>query len=63
MKRKVIIDCDPGIDDSLALLEILQNPRFEVLAITIQEGNVGIKKGILNAFRVLLSKCLFFTYS
>ena len=52
-KIKVIVDCDPGIDDSLALLEILQNPRFEVLAITIQEGNVGIKKGILNAFRVL----------
>ena len=35
MKRKVIIDCDPGIDDSLALMLALSSLEIKVLGITI----------------------------
>ncbi len=40
MARKVIIDCDPGIDDAFALTQALFDPRLEVLAVTAVEGNV-----------------------
>ena len=30
-KRKVIIDCDPGIDDSLAIMLALKSPEIEVV--------------------------------
>ena len=39
-KRKVIIDCDPGIDDSLALILALSSPELEVVGITTVSGNV-----------------------
>lgn len=52
-KRKVIIDCDPGIDDSLALMLALVSPEIEVVGITIVSGNVHISKGVKNALRVL----------
>ena len=38
-KRKVIIDCDPGIDDSLAIMLALKSPEIEVIGITIVCGN------------------------
>lgn len=53
MKRKVIIDCDPGIDDSLALLYALQHPDLEVIALTIVAGNVPVNLGVENAFKIL----------
>ena len=34
MTRKLIIDCDPGIDDAVALTLALFDPRLEVLAAT-----------------------------
>lgn len=40
MSRKVIIDCDPGIDDAVALTMALFDPRLEVLAVTAVAGNV-----------------------
>lgn len=51
--KKVIIDCDPGIDDSLALIYALNNPNFEVIAISLVAGNVAPEKGKDNVFRVL----------
>lgn len=39
IKEKVIIDCDPGIDDSLALMYALKHPDLEIVAITIVSGN------------------------
>ena len=30
-KTKVIIDCDPGIDDSLAIMLALKSPEIEVI--------------------------------
>ncbi|MGL5756551.1 MAG: nucleoside hydrolase [Paraclostridium sp.] len=48
-KRKVIIDCDPGIDDSLALLLAINSPELEILGITTCSGNVPAKLGAENA--------------
>ncbi len=39
MVRKILIDCDPGIDDAVALCMALFDPRLEVLAVTAVEGN------------------------
>ena len=50
-KRKVIIDCDPGIDDSLAILLAINSPELEVLGLTITSGNVPAKLGAKNALR------------
>ena len=51
--KKVIIDCDPGIDDALALLLALHAPELEILGITIVCGNVPTTQGAENALKVL----------
>jgi purine nucleosidase len=48
MPRKVIIDCDPGIDDLVALALALFDPRLEVVAITAVAGNVPAEKATVN---------------
>ena len=53
MKRKVIIDCDPGIDDALALILAISSPEIEILGITIVSGNVNVRKGAKNAKKIL----------
>lgn len=52
-KRKVIIDCDPGIDDSLALLLAINSPELEIMGITTCSGNVPAKTGAENALYTL----------
>ena len=52
-KRKVIIDCDPGIDDSLAILLALNSPELDVLGITVCSGNVPARLGAKNALKTL----------
>ena len=52
-KHQVIIDADPGIDDSLALLVALQSPMIEVIGISIVAGNVPTDIGVANALKVL----------
>lgn len=42
MARKVIIDCDPGIDDAVALTLALFDPRLEIVACTATGGNVPV---------------------
>ncbi|MGL4935761.1 MAG: nucleoside hydrolase [Cetobacterium sp.] len=51
--KKVIIDCDPGIDDSLALILALKSPELDVIGITICAGNVPVELGGINAYKVL----------
>ncbi|GMA54249.1 hypothetical protein GCM10025857_56060 [Alicyclobacillus contaminans] len=52
-KKNIIIDCDPGIDDSLALLLALQSEEFNVVGITIVSGNAPAAIGAQNALKVL----------
>lgn len=53
MKKKVLIDCDPGIDDALALMLALSSPELEILGITTVCGNVPTQQGAENALRIL----------
>ncbi len=52
-RRTVIIDCDPGIDDSLALMLALASPELDVAGITTVSGNVPSDQGGKNALKVL----------
>ncbi len=48
MTRKIIIDCDPGIDDAVALTAALFDPRLHVLAITATAGTVAADQATTN---------------
>lgn len=48
MPRKIIIDCDPGIDDAFTLALALFDPRLEVVAITAVEGNIPAEQATRN---------------
>ena len=50
---KVIIDCDPGIDDVLALLLAAASPELEIVGITTVSGNVPADMGAGNARKAL----------
>eukprot|EP00262_Sarcandra_glabra_P006061 TRINITY_DN180_c3_g1_i2.p1 TRINITY_DN180_c3_g1~~TRINITY_DN180_c3_g1_i2.p1 ORF type:complete len:325 (+),score=61.83 TRINITY_DN180_c3_g1_i2:236-1210(+) len=47
--EKVIIDTDPGIDDSMAILMAFQTPKLEVLGLTTIFGNVSTEDATRNA--------------
>jgi inosine-uridine nucleoside N-ribohydrolase len=49
----VLVDCDPGQDDAIALLLALASPELEVLGVTTVAGNQTIEKVTANALRVL----------
>ena len=52
-KTPVIIDCDPGHDDAMALMLALASPELEVVAVTTVAGNQTLDKVTANAIRVL----------
>jgi purine nucleosidase len=49
MPIPVIIDCDPGTDDAIALLLAFASPELSVLAITVAGGNAGLDRTLPNA--------------
>lgn len=51
--KPVIIDTDPGDDDSASILWVLASGKFDVKALTVTNGNVGVDKCVINALRVL----------
>jgi inosine-uridine nucleoside N-ribohydrolase len=53
MTTPVVIDCDPGHDDAIALLLALASPELDVLAVTTTYGNQTLEKTTANALRVL----------
>ena len=50
---KMLIDCDPGVDDSLAIMFALNRPDVEVVGITTGVGNVTAAQGAENALRLV----------
>jgi len=50
---RVLIDCDPGHDDAIALLLALASPELEVLGITTVAGNQTLEKTTVNALKIL----------
>jgi purine nucleosidase len=51
--QKIILDCDPGHDDAIALMLALASPELEVLGITTVYGNVALERTTHNALVVL----------
>lgn len=51
--KRVILDCDPGIDDSLAILFALKSPALHVEAITTVSGNLTADRAAANVLKTL----------
>jgi pyrimidine-specific ribonucleoside hydrolase len=49
----LVIDCDPGVDDAIAILLALASPEVELLALTTVAGNLPLETTTRNALRVL----------
>ena len=56
MAQKIIIDCDPGVDDALALAFAHGDPGLEVRGITTVAGNAGLDVTTANALRVEIGR-------
>ncbi len=52
MKRKIILDCDPGHDDAIAIMLAAKNENIDLLGITVVSGNQTIEKTTQNALNV-----------
>ncbi|AEF47596.1 Ribosylpyrimidine nucleosidase [Serratia sp. AS12] len=50
--KKIILDCDPGHDDAIAMLLAWGNPQIELLAVTTVVGNQTLDKVTRNALAV-----------
>ncbi|MBQ6655421.1 MAG: nucleoside hydrolase [Erysipelotrichaceae bacterium] len=54
MKRmKMIIDCDTGIDDALAITWILANENIELLGVSTTFGNISVDQSVRNSLLIL----------
>ena len=51
--RRILLDCDPGHDDAIAIMLAVADPSIELLAVTTVAGNVGVDLTTRNALRVL----------
>lgn len=55
-KTKIILDCDPGHDDAVAILLAGNDPRIQLLGVTVVAGNQTLDKTARNALNV--AQCL-----
>lgn len=53
MALPIILDCDPGHDDAIALVLALASPELEVKAVTSSAGNQTPEKTLRNVLRML----------
>ena len=53
MATSILLDCDPGHDDAMAMLLALASPELELLGVTTVAGNQTLAKTTANALRVL----------
>ena len=52
MTRKIILDCDPGHDDAVAIMMAGIHPSLELLGITVVAGNQTLEKTVNNALHI-----------
>lgn len=52
-RRKIIIDCDPGHDDAVAIMMACSAPNLELIGITVESGNQTIEKTGRNALNLM----------
>lgn len=53
MKQKIIIDCDPGHDDAIALLVAAYSDKYDLIGVSTCAGNQTIDKTSKNALNLL----------
>lgn len=53
MPKKILLFCDPGIDDSLAIMYTLLHPDLELVGLVTSYGNVTKKQATENAAYLL----------
>jgi inosine-uridine nucleoside N-ribohydrolase len=53
MAIPILLDCDPGHDDALALMLAVSSPEVELVGVTTVAGNQTIEKTTANALKVL----------
>ncbi|KPV51240.1 nucleoside hydrolase, partial [Kouleothrix aurantiaca] len=53
MPQRVVMDTDPGIDDSLAILLALASPEIDLAGVGVTGGNCALADGVRNALNVL----------
>ena len=53
MPTRILIDCDPGHDDAIAILLALASPEVELVGVTTVSGNQTLEKTTANAIRML----------
>ena len=53
MTTPIVIDCDPGHDDAIAILLAIASPEVELRGITTVAGNQTLEKTTRNALKVL----------
>jgi purine nucleosidase len=53
MPKKILIDTDPGIDDSCAILLALASPELSLEGLSVVHGNCSLEQGTINALSVL----------
>jgi inosine-uridine nucleoside N-ribohydrolase len=51
--RRIIIDCDPGVDDSMAILLAFRSPELQIEGLTTVFGNTETAITTLNALRLV----------
>jgi hypothetical protein len=51
--RRIIIDCDPGIDDAMAIILAMQYSGFDIVGITTVFGNASLDQATRNALTVV----------
>ena len=52
MRRKMILDCDTGHDDAIALMVASKHPDIELLGVTVVAGNQTLPKTLKNTLNV-----------
>lgn len=50
--KPIIVDCDPGIDDTIALLTAFVSPELDILGITAVCGNQPLERAVRNTLQV-----------
>jgi purine nucleosidase len=53
MAVPIILDCDTGVDDAVAILLALASPELDIRAITVAGGNVGLDRTLANTLALI----------
>ncbi len=50
---QIVVDTDPGVDDAVAILMLLSDPRFDIVGMTTTAGNVPLARSTRNTLALL----------